>query len=223
MPYETQGKIVRVLQDQSFQRVGGNRNIQVDVRVIATSNRDLAAAMANGSFREDLFYRLNVVPIAVPPLMTRRDDIPMLVRYFMARCATQAGLPPRDIGEDAMAALQSYEWPGNVRQLRNVIEWILIMAPGAPGDPVRADMLPPEFCEGTPATLRWDEGAEVMALALRDAREVFERQYLKAQINRFGGNVSRTAAFVGMERSALHRKLKLLGINTVERIESAVG
>jgi two-component system nitrogen regulation response regulator NtrX len=223
MPLETQGKIVRVLQEQSFQRVNGSRNIQVDVRVIATSNRDLAAAISDGSFREDLFYRLNVVPIGVPPLMTRREDIPILIRHFMARCATEAGLPPREIGEDAIAALQAYEWPGNVRQLRNVIEWILIMAPGAPSDVVRADMLPPEFCEGTPATLRWDEGGEVMALPLRDAREIFERQYLKAQINRFGGNISKTAAFVGMERSALHRKLKLLGINAIERIESVAG
>jgi two-component system nitrogen regulation response regulator NtrX len=220
MPLETQGKIVRVLQDQTFQRVGGTRDVQVDVRVIATSNRDLAEAIAAGTFREDLFYRLNVVPVSVPPLRARREDIPVLAKHFMDQCAFSAGLPPRQIGEDAIAALQGYEWPGNVRQLRNVIEWILIMAAGGPSDPVRADMLPPEFSEGTPAALRWDEGAEVMALPLRDAREVFERQYLKAQITRFGGNISRTAAFVGMERSALHRKLKLLGVSTNERMES---
>ena len=221
MPIETQGKMVRVLQDQSFTRVGGSTRVKVDVRVVASSNRDLQAEMTAGKFRQDLFYRLNVVPITVPPLRARRDDVPGLARYFMARSAEAAGLPQRQIGEDAMAALQTYEWPGNVRQLRNVIDWILIMAPGNPGEPVRAEQLPPEVGAATPATLRWEKGAEIMALPLREARELFERQYLMAQVNRFGGNISRTAAFVGMERSALHRKLKLLGLTTAERGEGA--
>ena len=212
MPLETQGKIVRVLQDQSFERVGGTIRVQVDVRVIASSNRDLNTAMAAGNLREDLYYRLNVVPITVPPLVARRDDIPMLALHFMATSAAAAGTAPREFGEDAMAALQSYEWPGNVRQLRNVVDWLLIMAPGRPRDPIRADMLPPDINAATPPALRWEQSGEIMGLPLRDAREMFERQYLSAQVNRFGGNISRTATFVGMERSALHRKLKALGV-----------
>lgn len=220
MPLATQGKIVRVLQDQTFQRIGGAKMVEVDVRVIATSNRDLDAEMAAGNFRQDLFYRLSVVPIAVPSLVTRREDIPPLVRHFMAQSATTAGLPEREIAEDAMAALQSYDWPGNVRQLRNVVDWILIMAPGPAGEPVRADMLPPEFQEGALPIMHRGEASEVLGMPLRDAREVFERQYLSAQVSRFGGNISRTAAFVGMERSALHRKLKSLGVSPGDQAEN---
>jgi two-component system nitrogen regulation response regulator NtrX len=219
MPLETQGKIVRVLQEQRFQRVGGNSSIEVNVRVIASTNRDLQEEMANGNFREDLYYRLCVVPVTVPALKTRPEDIGALVEHFMDTATTTAGLPKREIADDAMACLQSYDWPGNVRQLRNVVDWILIMAGGNSGDPVSADALPPEIGAETPASLRWDEGGEVMALSLREARELFERQYLKAQISRFGGNVSKTAEFVGMERSALHRKLKSLGVYDDERVE----
>jgi two-component system nitrogen regulation response regulator NtrX len=214
MPLETQGKIVRVLQGQSFARVGGTERINVDVRVIATTNRDLNQLMQDGQFREDLYYRLNVVPLHVPPLSERRDDIPELVSHFMARAAENAGTPPRRLTEDAMTALQAYDWPGNVRQLRNVIDWLLIMAPGAPSDPVPADMLPSEVGASAPAVLRSDGQDEIMALPLREARELFERQYLEAQVMRFGGNISRTAHFVGMERSALHRKLRSLGISS---------
>lgn len=213
MPLETQGKIVRVLQDQSFMRVGGNRRVDVDVRVVATSNKDLNQEMLAGRFREDLFYRLNVVPVAVPPLASRREDIPDLVSRFIQRSAQEAGVPTREIGPDAMAALQSYGWPGNVRQLRNVVDWLMIMAPGGSDEPIRSDMLPPEVVSATPDTLRWDAGSEVMGMPLREAREVFEREYLAAQVERFGGNISRTAEFVGMERSALHRKLKSLGVH----------
>jgi two-component system nitrogen regulation response regulator NtrX len=218
MPLETQGKIVRVLHDQVFERVGGRQRVEVDVRVAASTNRDLAAEISAGSFREDLFYRLSVVPIRVPSLRERRDDIPMLARYFMERSAQSTGLSPRILGEDAMAALQAYDWPGNVRQLKNAIDWILIMAPGEPSDPVRADMLPAEIGAITPTVLRWDKAGEIMGLPLRDARELFEREYLLAQITRFGGNISRTASFIGMERSALHRKLKSLGVLTAERV-----
>ncbi|MFN3075746.1 MAG: sigma-54-dependent transcriptional regulator [Alphaproteobacteria bacterium] len=217
MPLATQGKIVRVLQEQTFERVGGGTRVEVDVRVIATTNRDLQAEIAAGRFREDLFYRLNVVPIRVPALRERRDDIPVLAAYFMKRAAQAAGLAPRPLGDDAVAALQAYDWPGNVRQLRNVMDWILIMAPGETREPVRADMLPPEIGAITPTVLRWEKSGEIMTLSLRDAREVFEREYLLAQVNRFGGNISRTAAFVGMERSALHRKLKSLGVVTDDR------
>jgi two-component system, NtrC family, nitrogen regulation response regulator NtrX len=212
MPIETQGKIVRVLQEQTFERVGGSHRVEVDVRVVASSNRELASEISAGRFREDLFYRLSVVPIKVPPLRDRREDIPLLARHFMLRGAEAARVPPRELGEDALAALQAYPWPGNVRQLRNVIDWLLIMAPGDPQEPIRADMLPNEITAIAPTVVKWDKGSEIMTLPLRDAREVFEREYLLAQVTRFGGNISRTAAFVGMERSALHRKLKSLGV-----------
>ncbi len=217
MPLETQGKIVRALQEQTFERVGGSRRVEVDVRVVASSNRELSAEIAAGRFREDLFYRLNVVPIRVPPLRDRREDIPLLARHFMQRGAEAARIQGRDFGEDALAALQAYTWPGNVRQLRNVVDWLLIMAPGDPREPVRADMLPNEITSIAPSVVKWDKGSEIMTLPLRDAREVFEREYLLAQVTRFGGNISRTAAFVGMERSALHRKLTSLGLFANER------
>jgi len=217
MPLETQGKIVRVLQEQTFQRVGGDKRIAVDVRVIAATNRDLPLLIADGQFREDLFYRLNVVPIEVPALRERREDIPDLVSFFMERAGESAGLPPRVLSDDALAALRAYDWPGNVRQLRNVIEWVLIMAPGRPQDLVRPDMLPPEIGASSPTSLPGETGEEIMSLPLREAREVFERKYLEAQVMRFGGNISRTATFVGMERSALHRKLRSLGVGSVER------
>jgi two-component system nitrogen regulation response regulator NtrX len=217
MPFETQGKIVRVLQDQSFERMGGDRHVEVDVRVIASTNRDLAKRISEGRFREDLFYRLSVVPLQVPALSYRREDIPALIRHFMARAAEVAGLPSRRLGDDAVATLQAYDWPGNVRQLRNVIDWILIMAPGGYEDLVCSEMLPPDIGSIAPSGPDGEAGAEMMALPLREARGVFERQYLEAQVMRFGGNISRTAGFVGMERSALHRKLRSLGITAPER------
>ena len=217
MPIETQGKIVRVLQEQTFERVGGGKRVEVDVRVIATSNRDLQAEMAQGHFREDLFYRLNVVPVRMPALREGKEDIPLLATRFMQMAAQMVGVPPRPLAEDALAALQAYDWPGNVRQLRNVIDWLLIMAPGDAREAIRADMLPGEIGAITPEVLRWEKSSEIMTLPLREARELFEREYLVAQVNRFAGNISRTAAFVGMERSALHRKMKLLGVNTDEK------
>lgn len=212
MPMETQGKIVRVLQEQTFERIGSSRRVEVDVRVIASTNRDLPSLIGSGTFREDLFYRLNVVPLRVPALRERPEDIPQLIEHFMEHSAVVAGLPTRSLADDAIAALQSYEWPGNVRELKNIIDWILIMAPGSPNEAVRADMLPPDIGAIGPAAARDSTGAEIMALPLREAREVFERQYLEAQVTRFGGNISRTASFVGMERSALHRKLRSLGV-----------
>ena len=217
MPLETQGKIVRVLQEQTFERVGGGTPVQVDVRVVATSSQDLGAAMGADTFREDLFYRLSVVPIEVPPLRERREDIPPLAAHFMDRAANSSGQTPRLFSDDAMAALQAYTWPGNVRELRNVVERLLIMAPGDPGEPLRADSLPTEIGTITPVALQRDKGGEIMGLPLREAREIFEREYLLAQVDRFGGNISRTAAFVGMERSALHRKLKTLGVQDDDR------
>lgn len=217
MPLETQGKILRVLQEQTFVRVGGSTPVEVDVRVIAASNRDLTAEISAGTFREDLYYRLNVVPLRVPALTERREDIPHLARYFLERAAESHGLPVREISEDAMAALRAADWPGNVRQLRNVMDWLLIMAPEDERGRISADMLPPEIAAGSPLPMRAEDDAELMTMPLREAREVFERQYLNAQLVRFGGNISRTATFVGMERSALHRKLKALGVGDEPR------
>ena len=212
MPLETQGKIVRVLQEQTFERVGGSNRIEVDVRVIAATSRNLEEMIKEGSFRQDLYYRLNVVPIQVPPLTARREDIPELVAHFMGRSARSSGLAERKIGDDALAALRAYDWPGNVRQLRNVVEWLLIMAPGDENGVIHADDLPPDLLEAAPRTIRGTAADEIMGLNLRSAREIFEREYLSAQLNRFGGNISKTAEFIGMERSALHRKLKSLGL-----------
>jgi two-component system nitrogen regulation response regulator NtrX len=220
MPLETQGKIVRALQDQMFERLGGSNRVKVDVRVLAATNRDLQLEIAAGRFREDFYYRLAVVPLRVPSLKERRDDIPTLVRHFMQRSAETSGMPAREISAGAMTALQAYDWPGNVRQLRNLMDWLLIMAPGNATDPIRAEMLPPEISSNAPVLLNVDPGADIMALPLRDARDLFETQYLQAQLLRFGGNISRTASFVGMERSALHRKLKQLGVNSDDRVSS---
>ncbi len=217
MPLETQGKIVRALQEQTFHRVGGNREVEVDVRVVASTNRDLSILIAESRFREDLYYRLSVVPLPVPALRERREDIPDLIEHFMARSAELAGVPGRRLSDDAVAALQAYDWPGNVRELRNLIERILIMAPGSPDEPVHVDMLPPDIGSMAPSVPRGTGNAEIMSLPLREARELFERQYLEAQVTRFGGNISRTASFVGMERSALHRKLRSLGVTSNER------
>jgi len=223
MPLETQGKIVRVLQEQVFTRVNGRTRVEVNVRVIASTTRNLTEEIRAGRFREDLFYRLSVVPVRVPALKERREDIPLLARHFMNRAAEASGQKPRVISEDAMAALQTFDWPGNVRELRNIIERLLIMAPGAVGDPIRADMLPIEFDGSFSASRKSNRNAEIMGLPLRDAREIFEREYLLAQINRFGGNISRTAEFVGMERSALHRKLRALGVSSDQRVGEKVG
>lgn len=210
MPIETQAKILRLLQDQSFVRVGGNATVQVQVRVLATTSRDLQAAVDAGSFRQELFYRLAVVPIEVPPLNARRDDIPDLAAYFLQLSGRQTGRQTGRIADEAMAQLQAYHWPGNVRQLRNTMERMLIMAGDT--DIIGPESLPPEI------TGRLVDGgaslaAEMLGMPLREAREHFEREYLLAQIERFGGNISRTAGFVGMERSALHRKLKSLGMS----------
>jgi two-component system nitrogen regulation response regulator NtrX len=211
MPRESQSRVLRVLVEQRFRRVGGEQDVQVDVRVVTSTSKDLKAEISEGRFREDLFHRLNVVPIRVPALAERREDIGELVEYFIDILATSQGLQRRRMGDDAIAVLQVHPWPGNVRQLRNNVERLLILAIGDPSDPITADMLPQEVASsGTGASI----GAErIIALPLREAREVFEREYLAAQIMRFGGNISRTAAFIGMERSALHRKLKSLGVS----------
>ncbi|WP_334129185.1 nitrogen assimilation response regulator NtrX [Sneathiella sp.] len=217
MPLETQGKILRVLVDQSFQRVGGTEKIRVDARIISSSSRDLHAEMAAHRLREDLYHRLGVVPLSIPPLKERPEDIGPLSRYFVERFSRSAGVPPRKVGEDAIAVLQAASWPGNVRQLKNVIEQIMIMAGEDRTAPITAAMVPADAGAAQIVMTGKNEHTEIMALPLREARERFEKEYLEAQINRFGGNISRTASFVGMERSALHRKLKTLGIGNGDR------
>ncbi len=221
MPRETQGRILRVLVDQSFRRVGGDSDVHVDVRVVSSTSRDLREEIAAGRFREDLFHRLNVVPVNVPGLAERREDIPELVEYFIDRIGEATGMPRRKLADDALATLQVRAWPGNLRQLRNNVERMLILASGSASDPITANMLPAEAMVTDQAI---SLGAERMiALPLREAREVFEREYLNAQMLRFSGNISRTAAFIGMERSALHRKLKSLGLSGARALEEELG
>ncbi len=217
MPTETQGKLLRVLVEQKFQRLGGGPKVHVDVRIVSSTSRDLEREMSTGRFREDLFHRLAVVPLRVPGLAERRDDIPELVEHFVQQIGASTGLPPRRIGDDAMAVLQSHDWPGNARQLRNIIERLMIMVGGDSETIITAEMLPDDISSTVPLSPNGAGGEHLMSLPLRDAREIFEREYLMAQINRFGGNISRTAEFVGMERSALHRKLRALGVNSSDR------
>lgn len=209
MPVATQARILRVLTDQSFTRVGGTRVVKVDVRVVSATARDLTNEIAEGRFREDLYYRLNVVPVTIPALAERREDIPALVQHFIAHYASDRRVPTPEVAADAMVALQSYDWPGNVRQLRNVIERTIILAPGDRVGRIDLDLLPAEVLGDDG---RGEGAGAMMGAPLREARETFEREYLRVQIRRFSGNISRTASFIGMERSALHRKLKLLGI-----------
>jgi two-component system, NtrC family, nitrogen regulation response regulator NtrX len=211
MPLATQARILRVLTDQSFTRVGGIRTVKVDVRVVSATSRDLLEEVAAGRFREDFYYRLNVVPVHLPALSERRDDIPVLVDHFVARYATDRRIATPTVAPDAIAALQAFDWPGNVRQLRNIIERTIILAPGERIARIDVDMLPPEITLD-PTLAAGGNSNAMMGAPLREAREAFEREYLRVQIRRFSGNISRTATFIGMERSALHRKLKLLGM-----------
>ncbi|KZE18928.1 MULTISPECIES: nitrogen assimilation response regulator NtrX [Sphingomonas] len=212
MPIATQARILRVLTDQSFTRVGGTRVVKVDVRVVSATARDLQQEIIDGNFREDLYYRLNVVPVQIPSLAERREDIPPLVEHFVAHYANERRVQTPEVAPDAMIALQSYEWPGNVRQLRNVVERTVILAPGNRIARIDIDLLPPEVLGSAGDGAGGATASAIMGSPLREARESFEREYLRVQIRRFSGNISRTATFIGMERSALHRKLKLLGI-----------
>jgi two-component system, NtrC family, nitrogen regulation response regulator NtrX len=207
---------LRVLTDQQFQRVDGNAVVKVDVRVVSATTRDLKTEIEQGRFREDLFYRLNVVPIRIPSLLERREDIPALVEYMIKRLSQARGRRPLSISNEALAALQAYEWPGNVRQLRNIVERTLILAPEDESREISLAMLPPEL-SAPPARMFGEGATAVMSVPLREAREAFEREYLKVQLRRFSGNISRTAGFIGMERSALHRKMRTLGLSDTDR------
>jgi two-component system nitrogen regulation response regulator NtrX len=212
MPLTTQAKILRVLTDQSYTRVGGQRPVKVDVRVLSATSRNLADEISAGRFREDLYYRLNVVPVRIPPLRERREDIPELVNHFLARFAAEKRIQTPELSKEAMAALQAHDWPGNVRQLRNIIERTLILTPGDRVGCIEVDLLPSEIIDSQTSAGLGGASMAIMGSPLREARESFEREYLKIQIRRFSGNISRTASFIGMERSALHRKLKALGL-----------
>ena len=220
MPRDTQNKILRVLVEQQFERVGGNTRVKVDVRILSSTAHDLEELIRRGEFREDLFHRLAVVPLRVPPLSERREDVPMLVEAFMDQISRQSGIRDCRIGEDAMAVLQAHDWPGNIRQLRNNIERLMILSRVEEGTVISADMLPSEIGEMLPS-VGGNGGEHIMSMPLKEAREAFERDYLSAQVGRFGGNISRTAEFVGMERSALHRKLKMLGLFDRKRKDAA--
>ena len=225
MPLETQGKIVRVLQNQSFHKIGGEKAIEVDVRIIASTNKNLEELISAGSFRQDLYYRLNVVPVEIPPLKDRTQDIPDLVQYFSENLSVSAGMSVPVFDPKAIAVMQKYSWPGNIRQLKNVVEWVMIMNGPASESGYGLAALPPEVSglslkrnsEESSSHSMEDLQNDLMELTLRDARESFERLYLTAQIERYDGNISKTAQFIGMERSALHRKLKSLDIVVGER------
>jgi two-component system nitrogen regulation response regulator NtrX len=216
LPQAFQAKLVRFLQDGKFTRMGGQNPVQVDVRIMASTSRDPQEALADGSLREDLYHRLNVVCIPMLPLAQRREDVIPLAHHFMQMCAAVLGLPERPFSQDAMAALQSYVWPSNVRQLQHTIEWLLIMGTGGARDPITVDLLPKDIYETAPLILKSERKKDLMALTLRDARAVFEREYLQAQLLRHNGNISRVANNIRMERSALHRKMKSLGLDHCE-------
>lgn len=207
MPFETQGKILHFLHEQTFTRVGGTRKIEADVRVIASTSRDITKAVNEKRFRQDLYYRLNVFPMNIPSLKERPEDIPLLVDELASTVSACNGFPPKKFSDEALLALQTYDWPGNIRQLKNVIEWILIMYADREGDILETDCLPSEMSKESSAILQDQEKASLISLPLREARESFEKDYLQAQVLRFGGNISKTAEFVGMERSTLHRKI----------------
>jgi two-component system nitrogen regulation response regulator NtrX len=214
LPGLAQAKIVDEFHSREFRRAGGKRAVKVDVRVIAVTSHDLKAEVDEGRFNEDLYHRLNVVPVEVPPLHVRRRDISALVRYLMARSAATRNRPIRVLARDGIATLESYEWPGNLWELINVVERLLLTAPGEPGDTIHGDDVAEAIGQGTRQAIRWENTTGVLDFPLREAREAFEREYLLFHLMRFGGNISRTAEFVGMDRAALHRKLKLLGVDT---------
>lgn len=214
MPQNTQAKILRILTDQTFERVGGNQRVQVNVRVVSATSRNLREEIEAQRFREDLYHRLNVVPVQVPSLTNRREDIPLLIKQMMSHFSGVTGRPTRRINKEALAALQAHDWPGNVRQLKNTVERMLILS--SDDEEITIDLLPIDML-GDGEIIRPNSNTEIMTLPLREARETFEREYLNVQIRRFAGNISKTAEFVGMERSALHRKLKGLGVKSLEK------
>ena len=220
MSLNTQAKVLRALQEQQFTRVGGTKLLKVDVRVLAASNKDLLKEIEKGTFREDLYYRLNVVPIVVPPLRGRREDIPLLIRHFMKLHAEEQGLRTKEITPEAMNVFQQYEWPGNIRELRNLIERLMIMVPGPVIDTAQAN-LSLQVKSSAGAAQAPSAGAAAPAVSplftqpfdsLRDARNAFEKEYIARKLREHHWNISRTAEDLKIERSHLHRKIKLLDV-----------
>jgi two-component system nitrogen regulation response regulator NtrX len=216
---DAQAKLVGVLRDNGFRRVGGSKPIEANVRILATTTVDLQASMQAGQFNEDLYYRLNVVPLVVPPLHVRRRDIPGLARFLMARVASEKGQPPATLTPEAVEAMEAHDWPGNLWELSNVIERLLLATRTDSDEPIDAAAVAAAIGEGARNATRWDHNLEVLNRPLREAREAFEREYMQFHLTRFGGNISRTAEFVGMDRAALHRKLKALGVSLSEKKE----
>jgi len=218
LPLIIQNKLLKFLQDQTI--IKNNKAVKLDIRFITSSTKDMQEEITQGKFRQDLYFRLNVVPLHVTNLAERKEDIPLLVKYFIKQLSRFSGLKEREFSDEAIAALQAYHWPGNVRQLRNVIEWTLIMNPPGAGilEKIKTDMLPQDIINNSVNIPKPDNNLDMMSMPLREAREVFERQYLSAQMNRFNNNISKTSMFVGMERSALHRKLKMLSIHSASKI-----
>ncbi|MFK7968022.1 MAG: sigma-54-dependent transcriptional regulator [Rickettsiaceae bacterium] len=218
LPMAIQNKLLKFLKDQTLVKAN-NKMVKLDIRFITSSTKDLQAEIAQGRFRQDLYFRLNVVPLYVTNLSERKEDIPLLVKYFIKQLSKFSGLKEREFSDEAVAALQAYNWPGNVRQLRNVIEWTLIMKPPIAGtlEKIKSDMLPQDVINNSVNISKPDNNLDMMSMPLREAREVFERQYLSAQMNRFNNNILKTSTFVGMERSALHRKLKMLSIHAASK------
>jgi two-component system, NtrC family, nitrogen regulation response regulator NtrX len=218
MSLSTQAKVLRALQEQQFTRVGGIKLLKVDVRVLAASNKDLLKEIEKGAFREDLYYRLNVVPIVVPPLRERRDDIPLLIRHFMKVHAEEQGLRMKEVTPEAMTIFQQYEWPGNIRELRNLIERLMIMVPGGVIDAAQATTsLQVKAPGASPAASAPAQPAASPLLtqpydSLRDARNAFEKEYIGRKLREHHWNISRTAEDLKIERSHLHRKIKLLDV-----------
>ena len=216
MPLDLQGKILKFLVENTINRLGSSTKIDIDCRVISSTNSDITEQIKNKSFREDLFHRLNVVPIKIPNLSDRIDDIPILANHFVKELSSANGLPPRKFTDEALSFLQGMNWPGNIRQLKNVIERVLIL--GDPSDKISSHELVFSDSKAKNSGEKVNLiSSELAGMSLREAREIFERDYLMLQINRFGGNISKTSAFVEMERSALHRKLKSLGINSGQK------
>lgn len=219
MPMETQGKVLRVLVDQTFNRVGGAKPVNVDVRIISSTSKDLNALVTAEAFREDLLHRLAVVPINLPSLHEHREDIPELVHHFCTLYSAQSSKPLRTFADDALAVIQTMDWNGNVRQLKNSVERMLIMSGGEADEPISASLLPADLTSTTGKSGGANGIESLMSLPLKEARDAFETEYIKAQLSRFGGNISKTSSFVGMERSALHRKMRALDIGVAERDE----
>lgn len=218
LPLETQGKLIRFLHEHTFKRRGGTQKVAADVRILAATKQDIKAFIEKGLFREDLYYRLNVVTLILPPLKERLEDIPDLVTYFVERLSKQAGVPKRQFSEAAFACMETYQWPGNIHELRNVVERALVFSPAANDEAVAPDELPPEVRGEKTPLLSQKDAPDFLSMPLREAREYFEREYLLAQVQKFSGNISRTAFFVGMERSALHRKLRQLSVEREKKV-----